>query len=32
MFPNETMLQSETWQDILSTMVAVRNAHGWDEA
>jgi hypothetical protein len=32
MFPNETMLRSETWQDILSTMIAVRNAHGWDEA
>jgi hypothetical protein len=32
MFPNETMLRPETWEDILSTMIAVRNAHGWDEA
>jgi len=32
MFPNETMLRSETWKDILTTMIAVRNAHGWDEA
>ncbi len=32
MFPNEVMLRSETWTDILATMIAVRNAHGWDEA
>jgi sugar phosphate isomerase/epimerase len=32
MFPNETMLRPETWNEILATMVAVRNAHGWDEA
>jgi sugar phosphate isomerase/epimerase len=32
MFPNEVMLRPETWKDILSTMIAVRNAHGWDEA
>jgi sugar phosphate isomerase/epimerase len=32
MFPNEVMLRPGTWKDILSTMIAVRNAHGWDEA
>jgi sugar phosphate isomerase/epimerase len=31
MFPNEVMLQSQTWNDILSAMVAVRDAHGWKE-
>jgi hypothetical protein len=30
MFPNETMMAAETWQDILGTMIAVRNAHGWE--
>lgn len=30
MFPNQVMLQDSTWRDILSTMIAVRNAHGWD--
>jgi hypothetical protein len=30
MFPNQVMLQDATWRDILSTMIAVRNAHGWD--
>jgi hypothetical protein len=30
MFPNETMMQSNTWNDILRLMVAVRSAHGWD--
>ena len=29
MFPNETMLQPDTWNSILATMVAVRDAHGW---
>lgn len=29
MFPNATMLQQETWNDILAAMIAVRNAHGW---
>jgi len=32
MFPNEVMLRSGTWRDILTAMIAVRNAHGWDEA
>jgi sugar phosphate isomerase/epimerase len=30
MFPNETMMQPGTWQNVLGTMIAVRNAHGWD--
>jgi hypothetical protein len=30
MFSNETMLNPQTWRDILSTMIAVRNAHGWN--
>ncbi len=32
MFPNATMLQQQTWNDILATMIAVRNAHGWSAA
>jgi sugar phosphate isomerase/epimerase len=31
MFPNETMMKPETWNGILATMAAVRNAHGWNE-
>ena len=30
MFPNETMMKPQTWRNVLSTMIAVRNAHGWD--
>src|SRR3984957_2146599 len=30
MFPNQTMLSPNTWNDVLGTMSAVRNAHGWD--
>jgi sugar phosphate isomerase/epimerase len=30
MFPNDVMLSANTWRDVLSTMIAVRNAHGWD--
>jgi hypothetical protein len=30
MFPNEVMARPETWKDILATMAAVRDAHGWD--
>jgi sugar phosphate isomerase/epimerase len=30
MFPNETMLQQQTWRDILGVMTRVRDAHGWD--
>jgi sugar phosphate isomerase/epimerase len=31
MFPNETMMKPETWNSILATMIAVRDAHGWKE-
>src|SRR5205809_606483 len=31
MFPNEVMMQQQTWNDILSAMIAVRDAHGWRE-
>jgi sugar phosphate isomerase/epimerase len=30
MFPNATMTQASTWEEVLGTMLAVRNAHGWD--
>ena len=30
MFPNAMMMQPQTWRDVLSTMLSVRNAHGWD--
>ena len=30
MFPNATMLAEKTWNDVLGTLLAVRNAHGWD--
>ncbi len=32
MFPNEVMTRQQTWNDILATMIKVRNAHGWYEA
>jgi hypothetical protein len=32
MFPNELMLNPRTWRDVLGVMIAVRNAHGWDQA
>ncbi len=31
MFPNEVMMKRETWNDILRAMIAVRDAHGWNE-
>jgi sugar phosphate isomerase/epimerase len=31
MFPNETMMKPQTWNDILAAMAAVREAHGWRE-
>jgi len=31
MFPNETMLLTQTWNDILSSMCSVREQHGWVE-
>jgi sugar phosphate isomerase/epimerase len=30
MFPNATMTQQKTWDEILGVMVGVREAHGWD--
>lgn len=30
MFPNDVMLQPETWTGVLKLMIEVRNAHGWD--
>jgi sugar phosphate isomerase/epimerase len=29
MFPNATMMQPNTWNDVLRLMIDVRNAHGW---
>lgn len=31
MFPNDVMMKPQTWNDILRSMVAVRDAHGWNE-
>lgn len=31
MFSNKTMMDSQTWCQILGTMIAVREAHGWRE-
>jgi len=30
MFSNETMMKPDTWREILATIIAVRNAHGWN--
>ena len=30
MFPNAVMMRPETWNSILSAMLSVRAAHGWD--
>ena len=30
MFPNEIMMKPQTWNDILSAMIQVREAHGWN--
>ena len=30
MFPNEVMMQQQTWNDILATMIKVREMHGWE--
>jgi hypothetical protein len=30
MFPNSTMMAAETWRSVLTAMIAVRDAHGWD--
>ena len=29
MFPNAVMMQPQTWNKILASMIAVRDAHGW---
>jgi sugar phosphate isomerase/epimerase len=31
MFPNEVMMKPDTWNSILASMIAVRDAHGWRE-
>jgi sugar phosphate isomerase/epimerase len=30
MFPNKVMMDPATWRSILGTMIAVRDAHGWN--
>ncbi|MEO8026136.1 MAG: TIM barrel protein [Bryobacteraceae bacterium] len=30
MFPNAVLLDPQTWNDVLRTMIAVRDAHGWN--
>ena len=30
MFPNEVMMDPQTWRNVLATMISVRNAHGWN--
>jgi sugar phosphate isomerase/epimerase len=30
MFPNDTMMKPQTWNDILAAMIKVREAHGWN--
>ena len=32
MFPNAVMEKQDTWNNILKSMIAVRDAHGWQEA
>ncbi len=32
MFPNQVMNNQQTWNDILATMIKVRQLHGWYEA
>ncbi|MDR3637631.1 MAG: TIM barrel protein [Isosphaeraceae bacterium] len=31
MFPNAVLMRPETWNEILATMIAVRDTHGWSE-
>jgi sugar phosphate isomerase/epimerase len=31
MFSNQVMMQPETWNSILASMIAVRDAHGWQQ-
>jgi hypothetical protein len=30
MFPNATMMDPKTWNDVLGVMIKVRDAHGWN--
>jgi sugar phosphate isomerase/epimerase len=30
MFPNAVMMNQQTWNEVLSAMIAVRDAHGWN--
>jgi len=30
MFPNATMMQTRTWNEVLRLLIDVRSAHGWD--
>ncbi|HYP12340.1 MAG TPA: TIM barrel protein [Bryobacteraceae bacterium] len=30
LFPNDVMMQPQTWNDVLEVMIAVRDAHGWN--
>jgi sugar phosphate isomerase/epimerase len=32
MFPNATMTETRTWNDVLRLLIEVRSAHGWDMA
>jgi hypothetical protein len=32
MFPNEVMHKADTWNSILSAMLSVQDAHGWNES
>jgi hypothetical protein len=29
MFPNAVMMKQQTWNDVLATLVKVRELHGW---
>ncbi len=31
MFPNKVMTEQQTWNDVLATMIKVRQLHGWNE-
>jgi hypothetical protein len=31
MFPNAVMMKQQTWNDVLATMIKVRQLHGWVE-
>ena len=29
MFPNDEMMKPQLWNDVLATMIKVRDKHGW---